>query len=313
MAVEAWVEHQLEGAASQIAGGPVQVHCQSLGQAFVDLGPELGYVAWGPDGVPERSTLIKFGACGNLRAWLGSTKANPSLDQVIAVHVVTHETMHMVGLIERGPRRVRGRAAGRRDGRGARARRPHEAQALALRYWTEVYPRMPDGYVGGCGPGGDVRRAARPTRPGSRAADARVAWAGGVRPPEPVPKEAVVCRWLAYTGSPVLIDDLLYKPTNSLVVQSLHSRLGAEATNGDGVGVGWYTERLPDPRGVPQHRAGLERPEPARAGRARPLRHGPRAHPRHRPAPPCSRPTATRSGTVAGSGCTTVCSPGSPP
>ncbi|KQR10363.1 class II glutamine amidotransferase [Cellulomonas sp. Leaf334] len=56
-----------------------------------------------------------------------------------------------------------------------------------------------------------------------------------------------MCRWLAYTGSPVLIDDLLYKPTNSLVVQSLHSRLGAEATNGDGVGVGWYTEASPTP------------------------------------------------------------------
>lgn len=56
-----------------------------------------------------------------------------------------------------------------------------------------------------------------------------------------------MCRWLAYTGSPVLIDDLLYKPTNSLVVQSLHSRLGAEATNGDGVGVGWYTEGSPTP------------------------------------------------------------------
>lgn len=51
-----------------------------------------------------------------------------------------------------------------------------------------------------------------------------------------------MCRWLAYTGSPVLIDELLYKPANSLVMQSLHSRLGAETTNGDGVGVGWYDE-----------------------------------------------------------------------
>ena len=56
-----------------------------------------------------------------------------------------------------------------------------------------------------------------------------------------------MCRWLAYTGSPVLLDDLLYKPTNSLIVQSLHSRLGAEATNGDGVGVGWYDEHDPTP------------------------------------------------------------------
>ncbi len=49
-----------------------------------------------------------------------------------------------------------------------------------------------------------------------------------------------MCRWLAYSGAPVLLEDLLYKPENSLVVQSLHSQLGAETTNGDGFGVGWY-------------------------------------------------------------------------
>jgi predicted glutamine amidotransferase len=49
-----------------------------------------------------------------------------------------------------------------------------------------------------------------------------------------------MCRWLAYSGSPVSLEDLLYKPENSLVVQSKHSQLGAEPTNGDGFGVGWY-------------------------------------------------------------------------
>ena len=52
-----------------------------------------------------------------------------------------------------------------------------------------------------------------------------------------------MCRWLAYSGSPVLLEDLLYKPENSLVVQSKHSRLGVETTNGDGFGVGWYGAR----------------------------------------------------------------------
>ena len=51
-----------------------------------------------------------------------------------------------------------------------------------------------------------------------------------------------MCRWLAYSGSPVLIDDLLYKPAHSLIDQSLHSRLGVETTNGDGFGVAWYGE-----------------------------------------------------------------------
>ena len=49
-----------------------------------------------------------------------------------------------------------------------------------------------------------------------------------------------MCRWLAYSGSPVLLEELLYKPKHSLIVQSLHSQLGAEETNGDGFGVGWY-------------------------------------------------------------------------
>jgi glutamine amidotransferase len=42
----------------------------------------------------------------------------------------------------------------------------------------------------------------------------------------------------------VLLEDLLYKPENSLVVQSKHSRLGVETTNGDGFGVGWYGDRV---------------------------------------------------------------------
>ncbi len=49
-----------------------------------------------------------------------------------------------------------------------------------------------------------------------------------------------MCRWLAYSGSPILLEELLYKPTNSLIDQSLHSKLGVETTNGDGFGVGWY-------------------------------------------------------------------------
>jgi len=51
-----------------------------------------------------------------------------------------------------------------------------------------------------------------------------------------------MCRWLAYTGSPILLEKALYSPANSLIDQSLHSKLGAEATNGDGFGVGWYDD-----------------------------------------------------------------------
>ena len=37
-----------------------------------------------------------------------------------------------------------------------------------------------------------------------------------------------------------LIEELLYTPKHSLIDQSLHSTMGAETTNGDGFGIGWY-------------------------------------------------------------------------
>ena len=49
-----------------------------------------------------------------------------------------------------------------------------------------------------------------------------------------------MCRWMAWHGQPVLIDEVLFKSRHGLIDQSLHSRLGAETTNGDGFGLGWY-------------------------------------------------------------------------
>ena len=51
-----------------------------------------------------------------------------------------------------------------------------------------------------------------------------------------------MCRWLAYSGSPIRLEELLLNRDRSLIDQSLHSRLGATTTNGDGFGVGWYDD-----------------------------------------------------------------------
>jgi len=53
-----------------------------------------------------------------------------------------------------------------------------------------------------------------------------------------------MCRWIAYVGSPVHMDELILKPEHSLIDQSLASKEGAETTNGDGFGVGWYGDTL---------------------------------------------------------------------
>src|SRR6516165_4121075 len=49
-----------------------------------------------------------------------------------------------------------------------------------------------------------------------------------------------MCRWLMYSGSPIMLDKLLLKAKHSLIDQSLLSRSRETPTNGDGFGVGWY-------------------------------------------------------------------------
>ena len=53
-----------------------------------------------------------------------------------------------------------------------------------------------------------------------------------------------MCRLMAYKGTPIIIDDLLYKPKNSLINQSINAREIEEPLNGDGFGVGWYVPEL---------------------------------------------------------------------
>jgi predicted glutamine amidotransferase len=56
-----------------------------------------------------------------------------------------------------------------------------------------------------------------------------------------------MCRWNAYFGQPLIIDELLFQTQHGLIDQSLHSRMGVETTNGDGFGLGWYGDLGGDP------------------------------------------------------------------
>ena len=52
-----------------------------------------------------------------------------------------------------------------------------------------------------------------------------------------------MCRWLAYSGAPLYLEELIFKTEHSLIDQSLSSRSLHTPTNGDGFGVGWYGGR----------------------------------------------------------------------
>jgi glutamine amidotransferase len=45
---------------------------------------------------------------------------------------------------------------------------------------------------------------------------------------------------MAWLGQPVMIEELVFNTQHGIVDQSLEARMGAEPTNGDGFGLGWY-------------------------------------------------------------------------
>lgn len=53
-----------------------------------------------------------------------------------------------------------------------------------------------------------------------------------------------MCRFLAYIGRPIILNQLLYEPKNSLVSQSFHALERKEPLNGDGFGVGFYVPEI---------------------------------------------------------------------
>ena len=150
------LENRLEDAASRLIGTRVTVHCQSFGEAFVDAGQELGYVRFSSDGVPEHHTLIKRAQCHDLSDYLDSRGESLTVQDIVAVHTLTHEAIHMSGETNEATTEC---IAVQRDADMARllGAPDDDAVALARAYWAQIYPRMPENYrTSQCGPGGEL-------------------------------------------------------------------------------------------------------------------------------------------------------------
>jgi hypothetical protein len=138
-------EAKLDTVASVLVGQPVTVHCETFGQSFTDLSGDLGFVKFGVNGVPEHHTTIMRGPCADLKHYYDGDQAHPSGDEIIAVHVLTHESMHMRGQTNEANAECE---AMQRDAETAQllGATPTEGLALARAYWIEDYPNMPDNY-----------------------------------------------------------------------------------------------------------------------------------------------------------------------
>ncbi len=149
------LHHQLVAAASSISGVAAGVRCQTYDESKLDRDDDkiIGFVRPWYEGVLEHYTVIKYAQCEALADFVAAHGRHADFAEVVAVHALTHESMHMRGIRDEAQAEC---AAMQRDAGMARilGASDDDARDLAHRYWTDGYPGMPVDYrTPDCAPG----------------------------------------------------------------------------------------------------------------------------------------------------------------
>lgn len=145
-----WIstEQKLASVSRTEAMNVLGIHCQRFGESLTYGGSDLGHVQFDPDGFPTGPAVLSYDTCRGLAAYLGMSareRETPPEDVMVAVHVLSHETAHLTGLVSEAEAEC---WAVQHDARTAvlLGATPDQGRALAVRYWREVYPRMSERY-----------------------------------------------------------------------------------------------------------------------------------------------------------------------
>lgn len=140
------VEAAAEAGVAVVAGEEsAGVRCQRLSEAWFYARNAIGYVGADVDGNPEEAVLT-YEVCTALRAWLESDKSAPTEDEVLAVHVTSHEAAHLTGVFDES---VAECIAMKNDVAVAMAMGAtrEQAEALAAYYVANLHSTLPDDYL----------------------------------------------------------------------------------------------------------------------------------------------------------------------
>src|SRR4051794_15515601 len=104
------LQHELGSVATQLAGRPLHVHCQSPAGSVVDVTAEAGTVQFDQNGKPTDVTNLKRPICDALRRFRHDVKSSAYscvlaqadcsrsiFEDVLAVHTLAHESWHLSG------------------------------------------------------------------------------------------------------------------------------------------------------------------------------------------------------------------------
>jgi hypothetical protein len=155
-------ESELADAAQPVLGGrDAGFSCERLMHDFWSSQGHVGHVWFDADGGPANDAFLSSGTCAAVKRWQHRPAA-AGIDEIVAVHTVTHEAFHLAG--ERSEAAAEcGAIAADQAVMERLGATPDVARSQVARYVTEVYPRLPDDYRGDCAAAATVTAPARTT------------------------------------------------------------------------------------------------------------------------------------------------------
>ncbi len=126
-----------------VSGVPdARANCSRITEEMLNLGTYDGYVTFDGKHVADLRRHI----CLDLASYASGGQAKPSDDQMLAVHVVTHEAEHIAGYTKESEAECRAVQLNHRVAEFLGAT-PEQARALQKRYFEEYYPRLRSDYI----------------------------------------------------------------------------------------------------------------------------------------------------------------------
>ncbi len=142
--------HRTEAAATSatrlVSGDPTsRAVCERWTANLINTSSFSGFVSWDSPDVAQ----LRSGTCADLASWLRSDRRHPTQGQVVALHVVAHEAVHVGGERSEAATECQAMAWDARVAEHLGAP-PDVARQMAETYRRDVYPRMPEEYRGDC-------------------------------------------------------------------------------------------------------------------------------------------------------------------
>ena len=129
-----------------VSGDPqARAVCTRRTADMLDVSPYAGRVMWDTPNV----AVLRAGTCSDLAAWLRSDRSAPTLKQVMALHVLAHEAVHVAGVRSESVAECQAMQWHTRVAEYLGAS-PDVAARMAAIYRTQVFPHVPLEYRGGC-------------------------------------------------------------------------------------------------------------------------------------------------------------------